>query len=117
MKTRITNQLRLNSKALFKPSLKYPQPIMIEDDDSHEFSRMEEIAINVLKGMIVKKEKSKPNEGETTETPFVTVKKEYPTDSNQQQGTRDYGPDMEKDSIVTSPHAGDPHHSSQDIKP
>jgi hypothetical protein len=26
-KTRITNQLRLNSKALFKPSLKYPSQL------------------------------------------------------------------------------------------
>jgi hypothetical protein len=87
-KTRITNQLRLNSKALFKPSLKDPQPIVIEDDDNPEFSSMEEMEVNVLKGMTVKKEKSNPNEGETAETPFVTVKKEYPTDSSQQQGTQ-----------------------------
>lgn len=56
---------------------------MIEDDDSLEFASMEEMAVNGLKGMTVKKEKSKSNEGETVETPFVSVKKEYPTDSNQ----------------------------------
>jgi hypothetical protein len=41
IKTIITNQLRLKSKALFKPSLKYPQPIVIEDDDSPEYASME----------------------------------------------------------------------------
>jgi hypothetical protein len=82
-KTRITNQLRIKSKALFNPSLKYPQLIVIEDVDSPKFSIMEEMAVNVLKGMIVKKEKSKYSEDEATETPFVTVKKEYPTDSSQ----------------------------------
>jgi hypothetical protein len=56
---------------------------VIEDDDSPKFSNMEEMSINVLKGMTVKKEKSKSNEGETAETPFVTVKKEYPTESSQ----------------------------------
>jgi hypothetical protein len=56
---------------------------VIEDDDSPKFASMEEMAINVLKGMTVKKEKSKSNEGETVETPFVTMKKEYPIDSNQ----------------------------------
>jgi hypothetical protein len=35
-KTRITNQLRLNSKALFNPSLKDHQPIVIEDEDTEE---------------------------------------------------------------------------------
>jgi hypothetical protein len=75
------------------------------------------MVVNVLKGMIVEKGKSNPNEGETIETPFVTVKKEYPIDSSQQQGTQDYGLDLEKDSIDTSPHAGNSHHSSQDIKP
>jgi hypothetical protein len=82
-KTRITNQVRLNSKALFKPSLKYPKPIVIEDDDSPEFSSMEEMEVNVLKGMTVKKEKSKFSEDEAAETPFVRVKKECPTDSSQ----------------------------------
>jgi hypothetical protein len=115
-KTRIMNQLRLNSKALFKPSLKDPQPILIEDDDSPEFSSMEEMEVNVLKGMTVKKEKSKSSENEAAKTPFVTVKKEYPSDSSQ-QGIQDYGFDPEQDSIGTSPHAGDPCHSLQDIKP
>jgi len=40
-KTRIINQLRLNSKELFNPSLKDPQPIIIEDEDSFGFSNME----------------------------------------------------------------------------
>jgi hypothetical protein len=47
---------------------------VIEDDDNPQFSSMEEMEVNVLKGMIVKKEKSKFNEGETAETPFVTLK-------------------------------------------
>jgi hypothetical protein len=42
-KTRITNQLRLNYKALFNPSLKDPQPIVIEDEDNSRFSNMEEM--------------------------------------------------------------------------
>jgi len=42
-KTRITNQFRLKSKALFKLSLKDPLPIGIEDDDNPKFSSMEEI--------------------------------------------------------------------------
>jgi hypothetical protein len=109
--------LRLNSKDLFKPSLKDPQPIVIEDDESPEFASMEEMAVDVLKGMIVKKDRSKPNEGETIETPFVTMKKEYPKDSNQLQGTHDYGPYIEQHSIDTLPHVEDPHHSSQEIKP
>jgi hypothetical protein len=84
---------------------------VIEDDDNPEFSNMEEMTINVLNGMIVKKEKSKPNEGDTAETPFVIVKKEYPIDSSQ-QGIHDYGIDLEKDSIGTLPHAQDPYHNS-----
>jgi hypothetical protein len=108
--------LRLNSKDLFKPSLKIPQPIVIKDDDSPEFSSMEEMAVNVLKGITVKKEKSKYNEDETAKSPFVTMKKEYPTDSSQQR-IQDYGLDLEQESIGTSPHAGDPYDSSQDIKP
>jgi hypothetical protein len=64
---------------------------------------MEEILVNVLKGMTVEKGKSNLDEGETIETPFATMKKEYPTDSSQQRGTQDYGLDLEKDSIGTSP--------------
>jgi hypothetical protein len=54
-KTRITNQLRLNSKALFNPSLKDHQPIVIEDEDTEEdisgFANMEEMVIHTLKKM------------------------------------------------------------------
>jgi hypothetical protein len=116
IKTRITNQLRLNSKALFKPSLKYPQPILIEDDDSPEFSSMEEMDSQCFEGNDSEKREIKVYEDEAAETPFVTVKKEYPTDSSQ-QGIHDYGLDPEQDSIGTSPHAGDPCHNLQDIKP
>jgi hypothetical protein len=49
IKNRIKNQLRMNSKALFKPSLNDPQSILIEDDDSVKFSCMEEMEVNVLK--------------------------------------------------------------------
>jgi hypothetical protein len=45
----------------------------------------------------------------------VIVKNEYPSVSSQ-QGIHDYGFDHEQDSIGTSPHAGDPCHSLQDIK-
>jgi hypothetical protein len=55
IKNRIINQLRLNSNVIFKPSLKEPQPIVIEDDDSPEFSNMEEMEVNFLKGMTMKK--------------------------------------------------------------
>jgi hypothetical protein len=73
---------------------------MIEDDDSLKHGE------RVLKGMIVKREKSKSSENEATKTPFVTVKKEYPSESSQLQY---YGFDPE-DSIGTSPHVGDPCH-------
>jgi len=56
---------------------------LIEDDESPKFSSMEEMEVNFFKGMTVKKEKSKSSEDEVAETPFVTVKKEYPTDSIQ----------------------------------
>jgi hypothetical protein len=56
----------MNSKALFKPSLKDPQPILIEDDGSPKFASMEEMVVNVLKGMIVKREKTKSSEKEAT---------------------------------------------------
>jgi hypothetical protein len=89
---------------------------MIEDNDSTEFSSMEEMAVNILKGMTVKKEKLKSNEGEIAKTPFVIMKKKYPIDSSQ-QGIQDYGLDPEKDYIGTSPNAWDPYHSLRDIKP
>jgi spore coat polysaccharide biosynthesis predicted glycosyltransferase SpsG len=82
-KTRIIDELRLKSKALFKTSLKTSQPIVIKDDDSPKFSSMEEMVVNVLKGMTVKMEKLKSNEVETIETSFVTMRKEYPTDYSQ----------------------------------
>jgi hypothetical protein len=54
-KMRLTNQLRLNSKALFNPSLKYQNPIVTEDqyidEDLFEFSNMEDMDIHTLKGM------------------------------------------------------------------
>ena len=89
---------------------------MIEDNDSPKFSSMEEMVVNVLKGMTVKREKSKSSENEAEETPFVTVKKKYPIDSSQ-QGIHNYGFYHDQDSIGTSPHAWDPCHSLQDIKP
>jgi hypothetical protein len=115
IKTRIINQLRLNSKALFKTSLKDPQPIVIKDDDSLKFSSMKEMTVNVLKGTTMKKEKSKSSEDEVVETPFLTVKKDYPIDSSQ-QGIQDYGLDSEQYYIGTSPHVGYPYHNLQDIK-
>jgi hypothetical protein len=59
MKTRIKNQLRLNSKELFNPSLKGHQPIVIEYEDSFEFSNMEEMeemVVHTLNKMIWDKE-------------------------------------------------------------
>jgi len=44
---------------------------------------MEEMAVNVLKVMTVKREKSKSSQNEAAKTPFVTVKKEHPSDSSQ----------------------------------
>ena len=49
-RTRLTKQLRLNYRALFNPSLKYQQPIVIEDEDTKKvisrFENMEEMAIH-----------------------------------------------------------------------
>jgi hypothetical protein len=50
-KSKITNQLRLSLKVLFKRSLKDPQPIVIEDDEIHELSSMEEMVVHTLKKM------------------------------------------------------------------
>jgi hypothetical protein len=78
-KTRLTNQLRLNSKALFDPSLKEKNPIVIEDQDTDEdlseFSNMEEMAIHTLKGMTGDKTRKKCSEGETSGVKYVVVKK------------------------------------------
>jgi hypothetical protein len=69
-KTRLTNQLRLNSKALFDPSLKEKKPIVIEDQDTDEdpsgFTNMEEMAIHTLKEMPIGKTKKKSNKGQTS---------------------------------------------------
>jgi len=52
-RTKLINQLRLNSKALWNPSLKDRQPIVIEDRDTEEdicgFSNMEEMVIHTWK--------------------------------------------------------------------
>jgi hypothetical protein len=72
--------------------------------------------VNVLKGMIVKREKSKSRENQVEKTPFVTMRKEYPSDSSQ-QGIQDDGFDPKKYSIGISPHVGGPCHSFQYIKP
>jgi hypothetical protein len=54
-KTKLTNQLRLKSKEIFNPYLKYQQPIVIEDEDTEEnisiFYNMLEMVIHTLKGM------------------------------------------------------------------
>ena len=50
-KTRINNQLILNSKALFNPSLKDPQPIVIEDEENSRFANMEEMESHTLNKM------------------------------------------------------------------
>jgi hypothetical protein len=77
-KTRLTNQLRLNSKALFDPSLKEKNPIVIEDQDTEEdlseFSNMEEMDIHTLKGMTRDKTRKKCSEGETSGVKYVVVK-------------------------------------------
>jgi hypothetical protein len=58
-KTRLTNRLRINSKALFNPSLKEKNHIVIEDQNSDEepsrFTNMEEMEIHTLKEMSVGK--------------------------------------------------------------
>jgi hypothetical protein len=107
-KTRITNQLRLNSKELFNPSLKYPQPIVIEDEDNSGFSNMEEMVVHTLKKMTWDKEKLKFCKGETSGVQFAAVKTEYPIDSSLQQDAGDFGPDPKQDSDGISPNAGLP---------
>jgi hypothetical protein len=65
----LTNQLRINSKALFDPSLKEQKPIVIEDQDTNEepsrFTNMEEMTIHTLKEMPVGKTRNKRNKGHT----------------------------------------------------
>jgi hypothetical protein len=89
-KTRITNQLRLNSKKHFKTSLKYPQPIIIEDKDNSGFSNMEEMAVHTLKKMTRDTKKLKFSKGESSWVQFATVKIEYPVDSSLQQDVGDF---------------------------
>jgi hypothetical protein len=103
IKTNITNQLRMNSKELFNPSLKDPQPIIIEDEDNSRFSNMEEMAVHTLKKMTGDKEKLKFSKGETSGVQFATIKMEYPADSGLQQNEREFGPDIEQDSDGISP--------------
>jgi hypothetical protein len=118
-KTKITNQLRLNSKALFKPSLKDPQPIVIEDDDdSPEFSSMEEMVVHTLKKMTGDKRKLEFCKGEASRVQLATVKTEYPADSSLQQDARDFGPYPKQDSDGIFPHAEvSPKQHIEDIKP
>jgi hypothetical protein len=63
--TRLTNQLRLNSKALFNPSLKEKNVIVIEDQDTNEelfgFTKKEEMAIHTLKEMLIGNTRKKRN--------------------------------------------------------
>jgi hypothetical protein len=100
-KTRLTNQLRLNSKAIFNPSLKYQQPIVIEDEEIEDhisgFDNMEKMAIHTLKMMAGDKEKNKYNKGEILGIKYVVVKTEYPADLDLKQNVMDFGPDPEKD--------------------
>jgi len=78
-KTKLTNQLRLNSKAFFDPSLKYQNPIVIEDQDTDEdlfeFTKLEDMAIHTLKGMTGDKIVQKHSEGETSCVKYIAVKK------------------------------------------
>jgi hypothetical protein len=94
-KTKITNQLRLNSKALFKPSLKDPQPIVIEDDDNPKFSNMEEMVFHTMKNMTGDKGKLKLCKGEASGVQLAAVKIEYLADSSLQQDVGDFGPNPE----------------------
>jgi hypothetical protein len=121
-KTRLTNQLRLNSKALFDPSLKEKNPIVIEDQDTDEdlseFSNMEEMAIHTLKGMTGDKTRHKCSEGETSGVKYVVVKTEYIVDPEPEQNVVDTGPDPEQDSDDISPDTEQvPEQILQDIKP
>jgi len=75
--TRLTNQLRINSKALFDPSLKDQKPIVIEYQDIYEdpskFTNMEEMAIHTLKEMLGDKTRKKYNKGETSRVKPVVL--------------------------------------------
>jgi hypothetical protein len=57
-KTRPTNKLRLNSKSLFKPSLKKEKLIVIDDETPEEIPKItkkERLAIRTLKEMPIRK--------------------------------------------------------------
>jgi hypothetical protein len=107
IKTRLTNQLRLNSKALFDPSLKDKNPIVIEDEDTEEglskFVNMEEMAIHTLKEMIGDKEKKKCSKGEISGVKYVVVKTKYPADMESEKNVMESGSDPEQDSNYLTP--------------
>jgi hypothetical protein len=98
-KTSLTNQLRLKSKALFDPSLKEKNTIVIEDQDTdehlYEFTNMEEMAIHTLNGMIGEKTRKKRSEGETSGVKFVAMKTKYIVDPKIEQDWVETGPDPE----------------------
>jgi hypothetical protein len=97
----------LNSKALFNPSLKDQNPIVIEDEDTDEylskFSSMEERDIHTLKGMTRDKERHKWSQGETSSVNYVVVKTNYPTYMESKQNVMDFGIDPEHDSNDITP--------------
>jgi hypothetical protein len=100
-KTRITNQLRLNPKELFNPSLKDHQPIVIEDedieDDIYGFANMEEMVVHKLKNMTRDKGRMKYNEGETSGRKYATMKIECPADLDLEKNAMELGLDPEED--------------------
>jgi len=102
-KTRLTNQLRLNSKSLFDPSLKEQKPILIEYQDTSRFTNMEKMAIHTLKEMVVGKTKKKRNKGHTSCIKPVYLETKYIIGPDPEQDLVETGQDAEKDFEYRSP--------------
>jgi len=80
-KTKLTNQLRINSKALFDPYLKEKKMIIIEYQDTNEepsrFRNMEEMTIHTLKEMPIGETIKKSNMGPRSGIKHVDLETEY----------------------------------------
>jgi hypothetical protein len=102
-----TNQLRLNSKALFDSTLKDHNPIVIEDQDTNEdpseFTNMEEMVIHTLREMPLGKTNKKNNKGHTSCVKSVDSEVEFTTGPDLKKYLVDTGPDPEHDFEETGP--------------
>jgi hypothetical protein len=84
--------LRLNSKALFKPSLKKEKLIIIDDDDPEktpEITKKERLEIKTLREMPIRKTRK-----EKQQQPVAKVESSQSDDGTEQDLT--YSPEMQE---------------------